>query len=320
MTVDLLNVPDERIAASIACRVMGWSGAAAKRFPTGSAHFVFDVRPEDGGTPVVVRMGRVEQRLEMGDGLHLMQRLAELGVPLPAIVASGTDAPLPWVVMERLPGTDLGDVVRQLPDEQLRAIAIAVAGAQRATLGLGPSVGYGYGYASSASTAPHASWPDVVAANLERSRQRTLEGGFFSLDGVERAARLLRRRWTELERFPASPFLHDTTTKNVIVTAAGAFSGIVDVDDLCFGDPRWAPALTLAVLLAYGGPTRYVDYWMDAAGLADDHLFRLYVAVFLLDLMSEHGLRFNGNERPSTPEARAGVSRAFENAIVAAEA
>lgn len=53
------------------------------------------------------------------------------------------------------------------------------------------------------------------------------------------------------------------------------------------------------------GPKHYVDYWMAAAGHRNDHIFRLYVALFLLDLMSEHGHVFNGNEKPSTPEARA---------------
>jgi len=82
----------------------------------------------------------------------------------------------------------------------------------------------------------------------------------------------------------------------VIVTPQGSFSGIVDIDDLCFGDPRYAPALTLAVLQAYGGPTGYVAAWMAVAGYHDDRIFRFYVAVCLLDLMSEHGQRFNGNE------------------------
>ena len=100
--------------------------AVAERFPTGSGHFVFDVRPHGGGTPVVVRMGRSEQRQEMGDGLHLMQRLAELGVPLPSVLASGAGEALPWVVLQRLAGTDLGDVIGQLHDGQLQAIAIAV--------------------------------------------------------------------------------------------------------------------------------------------------------------------------------------------------
>ena len=48
----------------------------------------------------------------------------------------------------------------------------------------------------------------------------------------------------EIDSIPPTPFLHDATTKNVLVTAKGAFSGIVDVDDLCFGDPRYPAALT----------------------------------------------------------------------------
>ena len=88
----------------------------------------------------------------------------------------------------------------------------------------------------------------------------------------------------------------------------------MDVGDLCWGDPRYAPALTLSVLLAYGGPPEYVGHWMHAAGHRDDGLFRLYVVLFLVDLMSEHGQRFNGNERPSTPEARDRLLRAFEKA------
>lgn len=94
-------------------------------------------------------------------------------------------------------------------------------------------------------------------------------------------------------------------TRNVIITPEGTLSGIVDVDDLCFGDPRYAPALTLAALTAMAGPKHYVDYWMRAARHRDDHIFHLCVALFLFDLMSEHGHVFNGNEKPSTPEARA---------------
>jgi hypothetical protein len=33
----------------------------------------------------------------------------------------------------------------------------------------------------------------------------------------------------------------------------------VDIDDLCFGDARYPAALTLAVLMAYGGSVSYVS-------------------------------------------------------------
>jgi hypothetical protein len=95
------------------------------------------------------------------------------------------------------------------------------------------------------------------------------------------------------------------------VTPAGEFSGIVDVDDLCFGDPRYVVALTLASLAAFGGPTQYVDAWMKLADFKDDRLFRLYVALFLVDFMSEHGQAFNGNQRTSALEERQHLLRIF---------
>jgi hypothetical protein len=54
---------------------------------------------------------------------------------------------------------------------------------------------------------------------------------------------------------------------------------------------------------------------MQAAGWEDDHLNRLYVAVIFLGFMSEHGQRFNGNQRPSLPDARAKLLGLYEDAL-----
>jgi hypothetical protein len=118
----------------------------------------------------------------------------------------------------------------------------------------------------------------------------------------------------ELDALSPVPFLHDTTTKNVIVTLEGSFSGIVDVDDLCFGDPRYVVALTLASLMASGRPTRYVNVWMNAAGYRDYRIFRRYVALFLVDFMSEHGQEFNGNI-PSSAGCRGRLLRVYKESL-----
>ena len=52
------------------------------------------------------------------------------------------------------------------------------------------------------------------------------------------------------------------------------------MDDLCFGDTRYPAALTLAALMAYGGPESYVSAWLRHAKQPDDRTFRLYVSVF----------------------------------------
>lgn len=295
--------PDFPILAARAVRErLGWSAQSVQRFATGAAHYVFDVSsPEQ--PPVVARLGQPYRTEGLAEGTRLMSQLRDLGVPLPKILAEGSIDGFPYMLMQRLPGTDLGNVVTELSDPQLQAIAEHVAAAQTAAAKF--PTGSRYGYAATPETAPHARWSAEIDSNFARSVERLTAAALFDPAVLAPVGAAIERHHAELDAIPPTPFLHDATTRNVIVTPEGTLSGIVDVDDLCFGDPRYAPALTLAALTSMSGPKHYVDYWMQAAGHRNDHIFRLYVALFLLDLMSEHGHVFNGNEKPSTPEARA---------------
>ncbi|CAN7514633.1 aminoglycoside phosphotransferase family protein [Devosia sp. LjRoot16] len=304
------------LAARIVNELLGWSPEHVERFATGAAHYVFDVS-SPGRESVVARLGHPYRAAGLAEGARLMAELHALGVPLPGVIAHGSIDGFPYMLIERLPGTDLGNVVTELTDPQLRAIAENVAAAQTAAAKSPP--GNRYGYAATPETAPHDRWSKELDSNFARSVQRLTAAALFDPAVLAPVGAAIERHRAELDTIPATPFLHDTTTRNVIVSPEGGFSGIVDVDDLCFGDPRYAPALTLAALTSMRGPKHYVDYWMDAAGHRNDHIFSLYVALFLLDLMSEHGHVFNGNEQPSTPEARAVLLDAltFETARLA---
>ncbi len=298
--------PTEDIATRIVRERLGWRAPDLRRFTTGIAFFVYDVR--QGAENVVLRIGRPGQGTALAESLALWQRLTPLGVPLPRIMVDGTAEDMPFIIMARLNGTDLGHVMAGLPPARLTAIAHAVADAQMATARLGP--GIGFGYAARAEAAPHQSWGDVVAAHIDRSVRRIAANGLFPADAAAGVLARFSTHRAALDALPPTPFLHDTTTKNVIVTEGGDFSGIVDVDDLCFGDPRYAVALTKAALLAFGaGPLDYVEPWMQRMGLLEDAVFAFYVAVFLLDFMSEHGMAFNGNQAPSDAATRERLAR-----------
>jgi len=301
--------PDAEFAAAVAARVVGCEPMAVRRFRTGVRHRVFDIAFRNR-SPVVVRIGDPSARAGMAGAIYLSGLLRPKGVPLPAILGQDIQAEFPWLVLERLPGTDLGEVMSGLAEEQLDEIAASVAQAQAISAET-QSAGR-YGYAARAEQAPHTAWSQVLDANLARSRQRIASAALFDVALVEIVQAQVDANRAEIDAIDPTPFLHDTTTRNVIVTAEGAFSGIVDVDDLCFGDARYPAALTLAVLMAYGGPTSYVSAWLRFARRADDRVFRLYVSLFLLDLMSEHGHMFNGNERASTVDRRIALHNAFE--------
>lgn len=309
---NVIPKPDAMLAADLAVAATGRRPTAVRRFLTGSKHYVFEAEFADRA-PVVVRIANPADRPSIAGAARLSARLRPLGAPLPAILSAPLDHTFPHLVLERLPGTDLGHVIRELSDTAHEAIAARVAAAQMIVSRLPATCRYGY--AVDAENAPYRTWSAVLDANLARSRHRMTAVTLFDTTMVDTVAHLVEVLRPELDLQPAIPFLHDTTTKNVIITPGGNFSGIVDVDDLGFGDPRYVIALTLAALLASGERTTYVDAWMRIAGHADNRLFRLYVAVFLLDLMSEHGQTFNAAPRPSTKPERDRLIAAFTNVL-----
>ncbi len=305
--------PNAQAAFQTAKHVTGCAPVSVRRFATGARHYVFDVEFADR-PPAVIRLGDRSSRSEMAGAVYLSRLLRPRDVPLPAILAEDVQAERPWILMERLPGTDLGAVVAGLTNQQLDRIAATVAHAQERTATVGPA--RSYGYAVRPEQARLTAWSHVLDANLARSRRRLASAELFDADLVDVVQTVLNEIREIVDKVAPTPFLHDTTTKNVIVTTEGVVSGIVDVDDLCFGDPRYPAALTLAALMARDGPVRYVSAWLHHAGRTDDRVFRLYVAVFLLDLMAEHGQVFNGNERPSSPGERSALRRVFENSLM----
>jgi aminoglycoside phosphotransferase len=306
------DAPNNAIVRDLATAAVGRSPIGVRRFGTGAHHYVFEATFADL-PPVVVRIAAEHSRAAMAGALRLSNLLRPRGVPLPEIIAEGVNHRFSHLVMERLPGADLGDLVCGLSDASVDAIATKVAQAQNIASKT-PS-GARYGYAVEPAHAPRERWPQVLQDNLTRSRRRVAAAKLFDEDVVDAIANIVSAARVELDALPPVPFLHDTTTKNVIVTAAGSFSGIVDVDDLCFGDPRYVVALTLASLRAFGGPTHYVDAWMNAANYPKDRIFGLYVALFLVDFMSEHGQEFNGNVQPSSADCRKRLMAVFAQSL-----
>jgi aminoglycoside phosphotransferase len=296
-----IEVPNSTIAGRLAAAAVGRSPIKVRRFGTGAHHYVFEATFEDCA-PVVVRIAAEHSRAAMAGALQVSRLLRPHGVPLPEIIAEGVNHHFSHLVLERLPGTDLGDVICELSDTNLEVIATKVAHGQKVT---SKTVsGERYGYSVEPANAPYESWSQVLLDSLARSRRRIAAAKLFDENIVNAITQMVSAARSELDALPPVPFLHDTTTKNVIVTPGGSFSGIVDADDLCFGDPRYVVALTLASLMASGRPTHYVDAWMNKADYRNDRIFRLYVALFVVDFMSEHGQAFNGNALPSSADCR----------------
>ena len=294
--------PNEKMARAMAGEVLAQPSRAA-RFPAGLRHFVFEVTGARGQT-VVVRASRREDVGVVRDALYWSARLRPLGIPLPEVLHADVTLachPFPFMVLERLPGCDLGSVIGDLGHDEQRRLARRLAALQTVVADLPP--GRGYGFASRLEGPfPHASWQDVVAGELARSRRRIRAAGILDENHADQLEAASERFASYFAAVRPTPFLHDITTKNVIVEGT-CLSGIVDVDDLCFGDPLFLVGLIRIALLANGHSAAYADAWLEVLRPDRDQRAALdfYCAIFCLNFMGELGHRFN-RARPMTVE------------------
>lgn len=291
---DGARAPAAADAARAVRRALGVDVETITRFPTGHSHYVYDVTTTDGQR-VVARLARPDTQSILAGGVYWHERLRDVGVPVPALLyadAAPADG-FPVMLLERLPGCDLGDVYADLNTVQRRVLAWEVADIQARVATLPRAAGFGFAL-SYDDPDLHHSWLDVVLADVERTRGHIAAAGLVALNVTERVLERVLASATYLRAIEPVPFLDDTTTKNVLVHN-GTLCGIVDTDHVCFGDPIFAVALTRMALLAHAQSTDYIDYWLERLALSDaqSHAMDLYTAVFCAGFLGEIGLQFN---------------------------
>jgi aminoglycoside phosphotransferase (APT) family kinase protein len=275
------------------------------RFPIGHDNFVYDV--EDlNGDQYVIRLSPTGKEKRTLNSLYWYDKLEPLNIFLPKILSYDTSGNIYLLVLERIPGTDLGNVYRNLTLSQKKDIAQTLATIQDKVQSLPPARGYGF---ASSYEDPNLlpTWKEVIQKMITDREMEIVKAGTFDPKYV----RLVREKLDEFDAYFAQvmprPFLNDTSIKNVLVHN-GKLSGIVDIDEICFGDQVLVLGLTRMALLSRNLPTDYIDIWTEASNLNADQkrALSLYTLIFCLDLMRKVGQIFDnyvdGNiYRPNIP-------------------
>src|SRR5688572_17854057 len=118
------DLPTEEDARAVVRAVLRDEARTVTRFPTGLAHYVYDVVTAQDHV-VVVRMARRDRTAGLAGAIYWSNWLRPLGIPLAQIIHADLRAevsPFPSLVLERLPGTDLGNVYPQLSLRQKHSI------------------------------------------------------------------------------------------------------------------------------------------------------------------------------------------------------
>lgn len=283
-------------------KTTGREAASVKRFTVGLCHYVFRVTAADGGD-FVFRLAASANREILKGGLYWLRRLEPLALPIPRVLHDGTDDELPFLILTFLPGADLGIVYASLSEREKQGIAAEVCAIQETISILPPHRGYGF-LRSYEEETQHGRWQDVVERHLEQSLAGIRQNKIFDGALVAPVKAMLPGFSGYFASIRPQPFLDDATTKNVLVDR-GRLSGIVDIDQLCFGDRLYCIALTRMSLLQCGYDTTYIGYLAGCSTLNQTEMRMLdfYTLVFCLDFMAEIGQTFNKEEPLAVSES-----------------
>lgn len=286
-----MNIPSENEAIKIVEEFKGDSVRSINRFTTGSHHYVFDVILENGDK-LVARLTTPSEKSAMKGAVYWNKFFRQKGVPLPELLTYDLENNFPYMIIERLSGKDLEFVFDNLSEEDLRSLASRIGTFQKIAKDTVKSELFGFSIYS--ETAPFTTWREVVEASLTRSRERIEATGIISNEYCKMTEDFVLS-FKELDKKESVAFFHDLTSKNVIISPNRELSGVVDVDDLCFGDPTYHLALTKVALSGRANCDKYIKFLLESYNEYDANLMDVYLAVFYLDFLSEIGQNFNGN-------------------------
>ncbi len=289
----------EEYAREIIEKRMGKKAVKIKRFSTGLSHFVFDILA-DGDFPCVIRIAKPERAKEFVRGLFWHKEIGLLGVRLPQIYEVGEIKGHHFAVYERLQGEDLEKVYSALSAQEKRNIAEEIAETQQKVSALNRSL-FEQIY----------SWKEVLLSIVSRSEREILSHGLCNPKYVNLVRRQIERHEEYIETVEPATFLYDLSVRNVIVDN-GKITGIIDVDDVWFGDPLLAIGRGKTILFAMKQDIDFIEYWSESLRLSEreKEMIELYALLYSVRFMGTIGTRLNGNPSMQTNPANA---RLFEN-------
>jgi len=261
------------------------------RFTNGYCHSVYYVKDKDN--EYVLRITDNENKEFYYGSIKWLSELILLGIPVPKIIKHGQYDDVFFSLISYIHGKDLGEVYQTLNDSEKQNIVKELTVIQRKISVLPKSEYFGYPNSKDNS---FTSWIEYLKSLINRSYTRIKQNNIFNVDVCDRVAEIMYSLQEYFQKVQPTPFLDDITTKNVLVHE-GKLSGIVDVDEICCGDPLLTIGLTNVALLAMEADTKYTDYWLEEIKADDTQkkAVTFYTLLFCIDFMGEQGMRF-GND------------------------
>ena len=233
-----------------------------------------------------------EEENAYAETIHWLTRLSELDIPIPKILSHGTYENYQYLILNYIPGEDIGLVYTTLTTAEKKQIAKDVMKIQSKVAVLKLDI-----------TEDAWSWQNFVNEMLDRAEERMASNGYFDTGKVTRVREEMRLLDEYFSQVRPLAYLDDISTKNLLIHN-GKVSGVIDIDWMGVGDNLTFIAMTYVALRNMDCETDYVNYLLEERGCTEDErkAFLFYCLMFCVDFMGERGMQF-GDKKIEVNEA-----------------
>lgn len=276
---------DESLAIEIAENVFGQKPEKIERAGVGIANYVYLI--ECRGTRYVLRLNN--EGNDYSETARLLASAEKAGMPVSHVEASGFYKGANYIALTYISGQDLGIVYNKLSPQDKRNIARETVKLQKCAASI------------QCAEKPRV-WYNFIFEMLDQAEERIKSGGYFN---NEKAAQLKTEAQKLMQYFSALkpvPYLDDISTKNLLIDG-GHVSGVIDIDEIGYGDALTYIALMRVALLNMGYDDDICNFILDEMN-ADNPQRRaevFYCLLYCTDFMGERGMTFNGKKVEVNP-------------------
>lgn len=262
-----------------------------ERMVTGICNEVYIAEYPD--RKVVVRMN-TEARKLLGTEKNI-NLFKSLGIKVSNILASDytkTDIPFAYQVLTYLEGKDLGQVIEFMTDDELRDFARETANIFKKLSTIPTNGKFGWVGADENSTID--SWAKIIKADKIEERNKKTE--VVGDDLVKKEKELYQKYLSYFNSVKSTMYFDDMSSKNILVHD-GKFAGLIDLDDLMYGDPLETVG---AIKTSWYG-THYGEVYANAVqdelnlSIEQRKMVTVYAILNRILWLSEKGIKFNEN-------------------------
>lgn len=279
------------IALKILNDVLNINPIKITRFTNGYCHSVYYVKDIDN--EYVLRITNKENKEYYYGSIKWLSKLASLDIPVPKILKHGQFDEVFYTLISYINGKDLGEVYHTLNDVEKQNIVKELSIIQKKVSLLTKSEKFGYPNSKDNS---FSTWIEYLKSLIDRSYIRIKQNNIFNVDVCNNVLEMMNSLREYFVKVEPTPFLDDITTKNVLIHE-GKLSGIVDIDEICYGDPLLVIGLTNMALLGMEADTKYIGFWLDEinANEIQRKVVKFYTLLYCLDFMGEQGMQFSND-------------------------